>query len=112
MPDGNRLAKARLDRQVAQSNIIAAKAVSEAERTNATVKELKGALRLDAISIELGPEELAGIPVHVGSTRHATIVLIQKWCTYVFGALTLVVIVPLAAKVDWHRVLHLHAAPR
>jgi len=51
------------------------------------------------------------IALVIGLLGYDTIIWIQKWCTYVFGAMTLVVIVMLAAKVDWHRVASVPSAP-
>jgi len=47
----------------------------------------------------------------IGWFGHATIIWIQKWLTVVFGAATLVVVVFLAATVDWTNALSLPAAP-
>jgi nucleobase:cation symporter-1, NCS1 family len=42
----------------------------------------------------------------LGVFGHATILWVQKWLTWVFGALTLVVAVVLAARADWPAALH------
>jgi PAS domain S-box-containing protein len=48
------------------------------EVIRAATKELRASLQLESVAVELGPEERAGVPVHVGATRHATIVLERK----------------------------------
>lgn len=51
------------------------------------------------------------IALTIGLLGYDTIIWIQKWCTYVFGAMTVIVIVMLAAKADWHRVTSMPSAP-
>ncbi|MFD7923006.1 purine-cytosine permease family protein [Streptomyces sp. NPDC059740] len=47
----------------------------------------------------------------ISGLGHATIMWINRWATYVFGLLNLVVMGFLAATIDWGRVLHAPAAP-
>ncbi|MEV4810903.1 purine-cytosine permease family protein [Micromonospora avicenniae] len=47
----------------------------------------------------------------VSGLGHATLVWIQQWATYVFGALNIVVAAFLITRVDWHAVLDAPAAP-
>lgn len=51
------------------------------------------------------------IAAGIGLFGHATIMWIQKWLTWLFGALTLVVIAFLAVTVDWAAAFALPAAP-
>jgi purine-cytosine permease-like protein len=48
------------------------------------------------------------IAASVGLFGHATIMWVQRWLTWVFGTLTLIVIGFLIDKVDWHSVTHQH----
>ena len=50
---------------------------------------------------------IAVVGVTVSLLGHATIVKIQKWFTYVFGALTVVFIVLEWSQIDWQKVGHL-----
>ncbi|MGS2591495.1 purine-cytosine permease family protein [Streptomyces hebeiensis] len=52
-----------------------------------------------------------GCTLLISGLGHATIMWINKWATYAFGLLNLVVIAFLAATVDWHRVLQAPAGP-
>jgi purine-cytosine permease-like protein len=47
----------------------------------------------------------------VSGLGHATLLVIQKWATYVFGALNIVVAGFLIDRVNWHAVAHAPAAP-
>ncbi|TDC33210.1 cytosine permease [Micromonospora sp. 15K316] len=47
----------------------------------------------------------------VSGLGHATLVWIQQWATYVFGALNIIVAAFLIARVDWDAVLDAPAAP-
>lgn len=47
----------------------------------------------------------------VSGLGHATLVLVQKWATYVFGALNVLVGAFLVSRVDWDAVAHAPAAP-
>lgn len=47
----------------------------------------------------------------VSGLGHATLLVIQKWATYVFGVLNLVVAGFLIDRVNWHAVAHAPAAP-
>ncbi|GIH18838.1 purine-cytosine permease family protein [Rugosimonospora africana] len=48
------------------------------------------------------------IAASVGLFGHATIMWVQRWLTWIFGTLTLVVIGFLIDKVHWHQVAHQH----
>ncbi len=47
-----------------------------------------------------------GCTLLISGLGHATIMWINRWATYVFGVLNLVVMGFLVATVDWHKVLH------
>lgn len=47
----------------------------------------------------------------IGLFGHATIMWVQKWLTWVFGGLTLVVVAFAVATVDWHAAWHRPAGP-
>lgn len=47
----------------------------------------------------------------IGLFGHATIMWVQKWLTWIFGGLTLVVVVFLTAKVDWAGALAAPSGP-
>jgi purine-cytosine permease-like protein len=47
----------------------------------------------------------------VSGLGHATLLIIQKWATYVFGALNVVVAGFLIDRINWHAVAHAPAAP-
>lgn len=51
------------------------------------------------------------IAATVGLFGHATIMWVQKWLTYIFGTLTLVVIGFLINKLDWHAITSQPAGP-
>ncbi len=51
------------------------------------------------------------IAAAVGLFGHATIMWVQKWLTWIFGGLTLVVVAFLVATVDWPAALHQPAGP-
>ncbi|MFJ6572100.1 purine-cytosine permease family protein [Streptomyces sp. NPDC091292] len=52
-----------------------------------------------------------GCTLLISGLGHATIMWINKWATYLFGLLNLVVIVFLAATVDWGKVVHAPVGP-
>lgn len=47
----------------------------------------------------------------VSGMGHNTLALVQRWATYVFGALTLVIVAALAFRVDWSLVFSAEAGP-
>ncbi|ROT26272.1 cytosine permease [Micromonospora sp. HM5-17] len=47
----------------------------------------------------------------VSGLGHATLVVVQQWATYLFGALNVLVAAFLVTRVDWDAVLHAPAAP-
>ncbi|MGI5200388.1 purine-cytosine permease family protein [Spirillospora sp. CA-108201] len=51
------------------------------------------------------------IAATIGLLGHATILFIQRWLTWVFGVLTLVVVAFLAADVNWDKAVSAPAAP-
>ncbi|MFD7501238.1 purine-cytosine permease family protein [Streptomyces sp. NPDC059850] len=52
-----------------------------------------------------------GCTLLISGLGHATIMWINKWATYAFGLLNLVVIAFLVVTVDWHKVFQAPAAP-
>lgn len=54
---------------------------------------------------------IVAIAATVGLFGHATIMWVQKWLTYIFGTLTLVVIGFLMNKLDWHVITSQPAGP-
>lgn len=52
-----------------------------------------------------------GCTLLISGLGHATIMWINKWATYVFGVLNLIVIAFLAATVDWHKVFSAPVGP-
>ncbi|MEU6554235.1 cytosine permease [Streptomyces sp. NPDC046915] len=52
-----------------------------------------------------------GCTLLISGLGHATIMWINKWATYLFGLLNLIVIAFLAATVDWHKVVHAPVGP-
>ncbi|MET7847409.1 cytosine permease [Streptomyces avermitilis] len=52
-----------------------------------------------------------GCTLLISGLGHATIMWINKWATYLFGLLNLLVIAFLAATVDWSKVLHAPVGP-
>jgi purine-cytosine permease-like protein len=48
------------------------------------------------------------VAASVGLFGHATIMRVQRWLTWIFGTLTLVVIGFLIDEVRWHQVIHQH----
>ncbi len=52
----------------------------------------------------LGVALFVGFTVSVSGMGHAVILVVQKWATWIFGAINLIVIVFLIAHVDWSHV--------
>jgi purine-cytosine permease-like protein len=53
----------------------------------------------------LGVVLFVGCTVAVSGMGHAVILVVQKWATWIFGALNLFVLVYLAFNIDWHAVM-------
>ncbi|QIQ20730.1 purine-cytosine permease family protein [Zophobihabitans entericus] len=49
----------------------------------------------------------AGLAIIVSLLGQATVIWLQSWCTRIFGTLTLIVVIYIAAITDWDRVLSL-----
>lgn len=52
----------------------------------------------------VGVALFVGLTVAVSAMGHATILVVQKWATWIFGAINLVIIVFLVVRVDWSAV--------
>lgn len=75
-------------------------------------------LALSTLGIEVGAFGtvllvlvVVALAATIGLFGHATILWVQKWLTVVFGAATLIVVVFLAATIDWATAMSLPAAP-
>ncbi|MGO1316820.1 MAG: purine-cytosine permease family protein [Cellulomonadaceae bacterium] len=63
-----------------------------------------GARDVPALTV-IGVALFVAATVAVSGMGHAVILVVQKWATWIFGALNLVVIIFLVANVDWSAVL-------
>jgi NCS1 family nucleobase:cation symporter-1 len=54
----------------------------------------------------IGIALFVGLTVAISAMGHATILVVQRWATWIFGAINLVIIVFLVTRVDWSAVVN------